>query len=410
MKISPLKYTNNKLTFEKQKTEVVMLKPEKKEGDTYILKDEKNNLVAKATIIGTAGLAIAGLVSVVVNAKKGNIARTTSVTGASATDVLSDIVITSKKKFSEIISNFMHDDYDANKAFKVNLHMHSTFSDGKMTPLDILEQARKRAEQLPAGEKFTFSLTDHDTIDGVKIIVDEIAKNPKKYEKIQFVPGVEMSVKFHNNQLSKNPMTMDFLIYAFDINNPALLAQLEKRKSYLASQTQAVFDELNKRDGTDFSVKKMQESATNEHLKNMVSNGYLKALVRYLEDESPGPTHEYVRKFFGYDKYAYDANISLVDAVKLSKEINAFSSLAHPGKLNTKQADVIVDSHLTLTDDIIRTFFKEGGDGMESHYMSYNESNQHWWEEIRDSFKKLNLQYHRTGGYDSHGSVITAKK
>ena len=47
---------------------------------------------------------------------------------------------------------------------------------------------------------------------------------------------------------------------------------------------------------------------------------------------------------------------------------------------------------------------------MESHYMSYNESNQHWWEEIRDSFKKLNLQYHRTGGYDSHGSVITAKK
>ena len=53
---------------------------------------------------------------------------------------------------------------------KVDLHTHSTFSDGKQTPRQLLEMAEEKELSL-------FSITDHDTIGGVL----EAKKNSKEY-------------------------------------------------------------------------------------------------------------------------------------------------------------------------------------------------------------------------------------
>ena len=103
--------------------------------------------------------------------------------------------------------------------FRVSLHSHSTASDGKATPLEVLECARKYADKVANLHKneeippFTFALTDHDTLEGCKEIVRQIAKNPEKYKNVKFIAGCEFSVKngdeFHDiTGLALNPFDM----------------------------------------------------------------------------------------------------------------------------------------------------------------------------------------------------------
>lgn len=88
-----------------------------------------------------------------------------------------------------------------NGDFRVSLHTHSNFSDGKATPEEFLECARQYADKVARLSKkddlppFTIALTDHDCIDGTKEIIKIIAKNPEKYKNLKFVAGCEFSVK-----------------------------------------------------------------------------------------------------------------------------------------------------------------------------------------------------------------------
>ena len=68
---------------------------------------------------------------------------------------------------------------------RVDLHMHSTASDGTDTPIRLLEKVRSLGLEC-------FSLTDHDTFAGVQEIHDRIP------EGIRFVPGIEFSCRYQN--------------------------------------------------------------------------------------------------------------------------------------------------------------------------------------------------------------------
>lgn len=329
-------------------------------------------------------------------------------------NILNDIIITDKNKLKNLLLQFNNDDFNADKNFKVNLHIHSTMSDGKMHPLEVLRQANERANKLPNGEKFTFSLTDHDSIEGVKIIIDEIKKSPQKYSKLNFIPGIELSAKYHNSKLSGKPVEFDFLIYGFNVNNKTLINQLEKRRSYLQKHTVAFFNELNYSCGVNLSFPQMQKETSNGHLKHLSSNGYLKALIQYTKDfcyknrKDGSQIKQFAQKHFGDSNFAYGANPDLLSAIKLTKDTNAICSLAHPGKLNFNNVDLKCKG-TELSNDIISTFINSDGDAIESHYMTYKTNNQNWWNEIRGSMKPLGLAYYKTGGYDCHGTNIMQK-
>ena len=68
---------------------------------------------------------------------------------------------------------------------------------------------------------------------------------------------------------------------------------------------------------------------------------------------------------------------------------------------------------LFFTNNIISSVLANGGDAIECHYMSYSSKSGKdylgWWQKIRDAYKSLNLQYSRTGGYDTHGKSIKNK-
>ena len=92
---------------------------------------------------------------------------------------------------------------------KVDLHVHSTYSDGTNTPKELIKLAEN--EGLSA-----IALTDHDTLDGIPDALDA-AKNSS----VELIPGVELSTNFNNTEVHivglfldhNNKQINDYLIY-----------------------------------------------------------------------------------------------------------------------------------------------------------------------------------------------------
>ena len=66
----------------------------------------------------------------------------------------------------------------------IDLHMHSTFSDGTLTPTQLIERAKQNNIEVMA-------ITDHDNVDGLKEGRIEAEKKG-----ITFVNGIEVSANF----------------------------------------------------------------------------------------------------------------------------------------------------------------------------------------------------------------------
>ncbi len=65
-----------------------------------------------------------------------------------------------------------------------DLHTHSTFSDGVLTPKELIELAYRRGVRVLA-------LTDHDTTDGLPQAFDAV----NHHSDLTLIPGIEMSTE-----------------------------------------------------------------------------------------------------------------------------------------------------------------------------------------------------------------------
>ena len=99
---------------------------------------------------------------------------------------------------------------------KVDLHVHSTYSDGTKTPKELIEIAEK--EGLSA-----IALTDHDTLDGIPAALAASDKSP-----VELIPGVELSTNFDRTEVHIVGLFLDYTNN--EINN------------YLAKQRQSRID------------------------------------------------------------------------------------------------------------------------------------------------------------------------
>jgi len=81
----------------------------------------------------------------------------------------------------------------------IDLHFHSEYSDGKLNVKEITNSL------IAVGVKYC-SLTDHDTIDGLKEMKTILEKTD-----VNFITGVEMTALYNNNEIH-------VLIYDFDID------------------------------------------------------------------------------------------------------------------------------------------------------------------------------------------------
>jgi predicted metal-dependent phosphoesterase TrpH len=243
----------------------------------------------------------------------------------------------------------------------IDLHIHSSFSDGKNTPTEIIELSRK------LGIK-TISITDHyslDAYDDLKSVSDDI----------RLIPGIELG------EGDIDPYHI--LGYNINIHDEKLIGALEKHKKYQMMFFVKLLTKL-KKNGIDFYSElgsaKMEGRTVDVGMvfQILVDRGYYdnkdKAFHQLIELDNHG--------------LATDNCFSLQEKIQIIKKAGGLAIFAHPLKTlkNVEQLH-----------DLISSLKKTGLDGIEVYHPNHSEENV---ETLRNMSEEFNLLI--TGGSDAH--------
>lgn len=221
----------------------------------------------------------------------------------------------------------------------VDLHTHSHFSDGELSPLDLLTLAKQK-------NVHTFALTDHDSMDGNQI-AQEIADSLQ----IKFIHGVEISSLWHRPSTQK---TTSVHIVALNMQNLAPMQQLlEQQKQHRAERARLICEKLQKITGHDVlpDVRELvdghDDRITRSHIaKIMVKRGIVTRLQQAFD--------QYIKE--GKRAYVPFIGVSMADAIQIIHQSQGFAVLAHPTKYDLSATNVRY---------MIELFANLGGDAVE---------------------------------------------
>ena len=107
---------------------------------------------------------------------------------------------------------------------KCDLHLHSTFSDGKLTPEQLVNEQFKKGLNCIA-------VSDHDTVDGI-VFAQKSAQG-----KLQVIPAVELSAY-------ENDKEVHVLAYNVDFQNKDFLAEMERVQSFRNNRNELMAQKL----------------------------------------------------------------------------------------------------------------------------------------------------------------------
>lgn len=188
---------------------------------------------------------------------------------------------------------------------KIDLHTHSEFSDGTCTPEEVVHAALKAGAGL-------FSLTDHDTTDGVaRAAAVCVAHN------LRFTPGVEISTREHDH--------LHFTGYNIDLANPQFQQFLAQNRQNRRERIRRIIIRLQQA-GVDLSEEDVFKRAPNTVSRAHVADA-LKAKGLAASRQ------EGFRKYLlpGCAGYVPSAGVSAVEAIRYIKQAGGLAVIAHPG-------------------------------------------------------------------------------
>ena len=104
-------------------------------------------------------------------------------------------------QIKEILPTLKEENFDCTGKMKdadyfIDLDYESNFSKGPKCIAQIMSEVAEYADEYSKahnGEKFTFALSDRDSLAGVRQALSMIAEEPEKYENLQFIPAVKLS-------------------------------------------------------------------------------------------------------------------------------------------------------------------------------------------------------------------------
>jgi hypothetical protein len=117
---------------------------------------------------------------------------------------------------------------------KIDLHIHSTCSDGRMPLEDIFQTAHRKNIGF-------ISIVDHDSID-----CQEAAEALAGRYNMRYIFGLELNVSFSRPDFRKGkPVSLDFLGYQFDIHDQALVQKLQDLRAYRRKRADQILKNIN---------------------------------------------------------------------------------------------------------------------------------------------------------------------
>jgi len=201
---------------------------------------------------------------------------------------------------------------------KVDLHIHSTASDGRLSPGEVV---RKSAE---AGLT-VIALADHDSVEGIAPALEAA----KPFPWLKVIPCVEISTDVPKGEVH-------VLGYFVDYTHPELQATLRRMRNSRRERAQGMVAKLRKL-GLPIEWERVQEIAGSGSIgrphiaQAMLEKGYIasikEAFTKYLG--------------WGGPAYAEREKITPGEAVELILRANGLPVLAHPLTINDLEAMVI---------------------------------------------------------------------
>jgi len=247
----------------------------------------------------------------------------------------------------------------------IDLHVHSTASDGSLHPADLVYAAAD------SGLK-TLAITDHDTIDGL----DEAYIVAQRTD-IEIIPGVEISVL-------NDFIDLHILGLYIDYTNLNLIRSLKYLQYIRLKRNNGIIKKMNKL-GIKVTMEELKVLAGSHHigrshfaeflLKNRIVYSFEEAFIRFLG----------IGALAYIDKYCFPSEVG----IRIILEAGGVAILAHPGMLRITEFKL---------EQLIRSLMLVGLGGIETVYSKYD----------KYTCQLLNLLSYQlglviSGGSDFHG-------
>lgn len=248
----------------------------------------------------------------------------------------------------------------------VDLHLHTTASDGVLSPSEIVRYAKAKGLQ-------AIAITDHDTIEGLEEGISEGERTG-----FEVIPGIEISAEH-------SPGSMHILGFFLDIHHPLLNERLEYLQKARAERNPKIVEKLN-RLGIDITFDEILRvsgggQVGRPHFANVLLQkkhvrSFQEAFDRFLKKDASA----YVDKFRFTSK----------EAIHFINEAKGIAVLAHPNTLG-----MVGYSEL---EKLILRLAEEGLKGIEAYYPEHSSTEATRYKTLAERHGLL-----VTGGTDYHG-------
>lgn len=188
----------------------------------------------------------------------------------------------------------------------VDLHTHSTFSDGTLTPVELVNEAVK------TGLK-AIALTDHDTIEGVEEASKAGAKN-----NLEIISGTEISSDYNGKEIH--------IIGLFVNNKSAELSDfLNHLKQMRDKRNLKMIDKLNQL-GIKITLDELEKISSGK----IITRAHFARLI--VEKGYSNSVNECFNKYLGDGKPGYINRVlpSYTETIAAIKKADGIAVLAHP--------------------------------------------------------------------------------
>ena len=254
----------------------------------------------------------------------------------------------------------------------IDLHVHTTASDGQYTPSQIIEMAAEKNIN-------TIAITDHDTVAGL----EEGAKAAKK-SNITFVPGTELNISYPTGEFH-------LLGLGFKKISPSLTELLDTLVKNREIRNLQIIEKMRE-GGVELTLEEMQADFPDtvlgrphfaaELVKKKVVKTRQQAFDRYLAKGRPW--------------YVARVGSNLDEAIVAIKESGGIPVIAHPMSLYLSWGKL---------PDALQNFYERGVMGMEAFHPGARVTECLRLEELAQK-----IGYFVTAGSDFHGEKIRADR
>jgi len=262
---------------------------------------------------------------------------------------------------------------------KIDLHVHTLYSDGVYSPEKVVDTAIDVGLQ-------AISLTDHDNVLSYQVAQDYI-KEKNLDDKLEIIQGVEINTLYKNYEVH-------ILGYFMDTNNSDFKNLLKTQQNARVVQTKEIITLLGKKEGIRIKYEDIQKqvapggSIGRPHIAKAIANvggtsNVIEAYAKYINDSS----HVYVPR----------KTVTPYDAVEIIYGAGGVPVIAHPYDID-------------IAEKLIKNLMSCGLRGIEAYHRKHSPACVEYFSSMAEELGLI-----VTGGSDFHapnalnGQIVLGK-